>query len=97
LLQHLVIGFAGGFVAELVGIWDHRHTAAADLPDYLKSGFYWGVVVVMSAIGAGLVWLYEDSGIKLAPFLALNIGASAPLILRQLTRSAPDVEPGRTG
>jgi hypothetical protein len=93
-VENLAIGFVGGVAAELVGVWEQRHTGP---PAYVRSTFYWIAVILMSGLGAGLVWLYEDSGVKIAPFLALNIGASAPLILRQLTRATPDLGPGRTG
>jgi hypothetical protein len=84
-------------VAEAVGIYELRHTAPNELPQHLKSWFYWLCVVGMSGIGAGLVYIYHDSGVHIVPLLALNIGASAPLILRQLTRSTPDLSPGRVG
>lgn len=93
----MAIGFVGGLAAELVGVWEQRYTAPADRPAHLKSFFYWMMVFLMSAFGAGLVYLYEESGDKITPILALNIGASASLILRQLTRSTPDFGPGKTG
>jgi len=97
LTANVIIGFAGGLVAEAVGIFDLRHTAPNELPQHLKSWFYWLCVIGMSCLGSGLVYIYADSGVHIVPLLALNIGASAPLILRQLTRATPNLPPGRVG
>ena len=48
----------------------------------------------MIAVGGLLVWIYESTGTDLNLFLALNIGASAPLIIEGLVGQAPPVDPG---
>ena len=48
----------------------------------------------MILLGGGLAVLYVQSGIELRPFLAFNVGASAPLIIERLGAAAPDYAPG---
>jgi len=45
--------------------------------------------------GGVLVSAYLGSGVAMTPLLAVNIGASAPLILQSLVSQAPAIEPGR--
>jgi len=44
--------------------------------------------------GGGLVAIYLKSNIQVAPILAVNIGASAPLILGTLIAQVPAIPPG---
>jgi hypothetical protein len=44
--------------------------------------------------GGGLVAIYLKSSIHVAPILAVNIGASAPLILGTLVAQVPAIPPG---
>ena len=45
----------------------------------------------MVGIGGGLVALYLNSNVSLTPILAVNIGASAPLIIGSLVKQTPAV------
>jgi hypothetical protein len=84
-------GAIGGVGAEIAGLFELRHRAPRELPDYLKSWFYWGTTAVMVALGGGLASAYSSSGDSITAVLALNIGASAPLILRSLAATAPGI------
>lgn len=44
--------------------------------------------------GGGLVAIYIKSSIPIVPILAVNIGASAPLILGALVAQMPALPPG---
>ena len=57
-----------------------RQTAVSELPHYLRSGFYWLMTMLMIIAGGILTLVYVKSGIELKPLVAINIGASAPLI-----------------
>ncbi len=85
------IGWAlfGGFVAEFIGLFELRHKLTAELPYWLRSKFYWASVIGMVCVGGVLALAYLRSGIPLNALLAINIGASAPLALRQAISSAP--------
>lgn len=83
-------GFLGGAVAEFLGIYGFRHLVMREWPVYFRLPSYWVLTMLMIGLGAGLAAVYAQSaGVRLTPYLAGNIGASAPLILRSLTRNTP--------
>jgi hypothetical protein len=88
-VQVFALGFAGGLVGELLGLHELRRSAPAELPKYLRSGFYWFVSVLMACAGGGLATLYGTENVQ--GLLAMNIGASAPLILRSFASSIPPI------
>ena len=47
------------------------------------------------SVWGGLAFAYVDSGNSLNALLAINIGASAPLILGSLVSTAPTIPPGK--
>jgi hypothetical protein len=90
----VLIGICGGIAAELVRWHSLRFTLHKGLPDWSKSPLYWIVTIGMAIAGGGLVYLYILSGTNISPFLALNIGASAPLLIGKLAEQAPRIDPG---
>jgi len=85
-------GLLGGLFAEVLGLFRLRHQAPGVLPQYLKSPFYWLVTILMMC---ALVIVYLRSGMLLNPLLAVNVGASAPLIIGTLVAQAPSIPPGK--
>lgn len=85
-------GMFGGGLAEVLGLWRLRHTAPAELPHYLRSPFYWVMTILMVTSGGIVAFTYIKSGISLSPILAVNVGASAPLIIGSLTATAPKIQ-----
>jgi hypothetical protein len=94
ILEGFLYGIIGGFAAEFFGLWKLRHQATHEFPAWLKRPFYWVMTVVMIVIGGGLVALYIRSDISLTPILAVNVGASAPLIIGTFVGQAPSLELG---
>jgi len=94
-MEHALLGFGGGLAAELVQWFGLRFTLYREIPDWSKSWFYWVITILMALAGGGLACIYFLSGTKLTPILALNIGASAPLLLGKLVQQAPTGEPGK--
>lgn len=93
--EAVLIGFAGGALAEFAQWFRIRkEIAKSGIPDYSRSWLYWIITLAMVAVGGLLVWIYESTGSELNLFLALNIGASAPLIIEGLVGQAPSIEPG---
>ena len=88
--EGFLYGVFGGVLSEVLGLFKLRHQEPENLPTYLKSGFYWLVTTLMSLMGGVLVVIYLRSNFSLEPIVAVNIGASAPLILGTLTSQAPD-------
>ena len=87
-------GFCGGFLAELLGHFKLRHQSPGTFPAWLKSPYYWVVTVLMMIAGGLLVIIYLKSGVALKVIVAVNLGASAPLLIGSLAAQTRPVEPG---
>jgi len=88
-LPSLFFGIMGGALAEILGLYRLRYLHGTELPGYLRDPFYW--IMTASIIifgGGGLTLLHILTGSVLSPILALNIGASGPLIIGQLASSS---------
>ena len=94
-MEGFLYGLLGGLFSELLGLFRLRQQAVAALPEFLKSRFYWPVTMAMWIAGGGLVVVYVKSGISLNALLAVNVGASAPLIIGSLVSQAPNIAPGK--
>lgn len=79
------LGCAGGVIAEAYRWFSLRESP--DLPVYAKSILYWVVTVVMVLVGGALASVYGISPDN--PLLAVNVGISAPLILKSLVQVVP--------
>ena len=55
---------------------------------------YWFDFFGRALIGGVLAWVYWYNGEPVGPILAMNIGVSAPLILKAMAKTAP-VDPPR--
>ncbi len=82
--EYFLYGTIGGILAELLGLYKLRTQAPAAFPSYLRSVFYWIITFGMILAGGVLVWIYVKSGLEMKPIIAVNIGASAPLIIGSL-------------
>lgn len=89
-----LLGVLGGLFAELLGWFEVRKLSPGRRPEFLKSKFYWILTAAMILAGGALVDVYLASDISFKPIIAVNIGASAPLIIGKLVAQAPTVEPG---
>ena len=86
----VLCGVGGGIAVEILRFYRIRDDLHKGAPDWSKSWLYWAVTLAMIALGGVLVGLYESSGdVELNGLLAFNIGASAPLIIANLTDRAP--------
>ncbi len=84
-------GLFGGLGAEVSVIFALRYRGPSDYPYWLKSWTYYLVAVAMVIIGGVIAVAYARSGTTLNAILAIQIGASAPLIFRKLTENViPD-------
>jgi hypothetical protein len=78
-------GVLGGILAELLKWYQLRE--AEHPPAYLKRAFYWVLTIVMFLAGGVLAVVYNVDPSKW--LLAMNIGISAPLILKALASVIP--------
>ena len=95
ILEGFLYGLFGGILAELLALFKLRHQSAQSLPVFLRSKFYWIVTIAMMCAGGGLAAVYLNSGIRLIPILAVNLGASAPLIFGSLVAQVPPISVGK--
>jgi len=82
-------GTFGAFAAEALVWFSLRHLVPKEYPYWIRSPLYYVISFVMVAIGGVVALAYARSGTPLNAILAMQIGASAPLIIRR----ARDVVP----
>jgi len=78
----------GAFAVKLLELAELHKLPKPQRPD-LKDWLYWLPFAVMPFLGGGLALMYTSSDILLKPVLAVNIGVSAPLILRAMAEFNP--------
>lgn len=78
-------GILGGALGELLKWYSLRESP--NLPEYIRSWFYWVITVLMILAGGGLVLI---QGVQPEnPWLAINVGITAPLILKGFASVVP--------
>lgn len=87
-----LLGVVGGLLGELLKWYSLRESS--NLPAYLKSPFYWVVTVLMMLAGGGLVLIQGVTADN--PWLAINVGITAPLILKGFASVVP-IQPPKAG
>lgn len=88
-LEMVAWGLLGGLLVEIAGLYELRTTPSTEFPRHLLSLSYWVITGVMVLAGGGLVLVYARSGETLSALAAVNIGASAPLIISRLVAAPP--------
>ena len=86
----------GGFAVNFLRLVEIAKLPKAQRPDTSSDWLYALQFFGMPIVGGALAIAYEKSGTALSPILALNIGASAPLILKTFASILPDIPPKRT-
>lgn len=83
----------GGFAANIVRIFDLVQTPRPERPKTFSDPLYCLQFFILPFLGGFLAYAYQSEGTVLSPILAINIGASAPLILKTLASAAPAIGP----
>ena len=89
ILEAVAWGIVGGVGAEAAVWFAIRHQRPHEYPHWTRSRMYWGVTLFMVILGGVLVFAHSRYGTELNPFLAMNVGASAPLAFRKLSEVVP--------
>jgi hypothetical protein len=82
-------GLVGGFAGEFFKWYQLRESP--NMPEYAKKPLYWMITFVMVLFGGLLALLQGVEASK--PWIALNIGVSAPLIFKTMASSVPAAGP----
>jgi hypothetical protein len=79
--------FLGALGIQLLGIMELSKVPKNQRPDF-KDFIYWIPFAIHPLVGAGLAYAYVASGESLAPLLAINVGVTAPLVLKTIATNA---------
>jgi hypothetical protein len=90
----LAYGVIGGALPEFLAVYRKRDEPQKSAK-VKRFWTWWLPTVGMIAAGGGLAFVYVKSGNSLNPFLAINVGASTPLILGSLVSTTPTIPPGK--
>jgi len=93
----VLFAVCGALSIKLLEIAELAKVPKALHPDF-HSIIYWLPYAIMPLLGGGLAYMYVMSGVDLKPILAVNVGISAPLILRSMAEANPfrssSIDPG---
>ncbi|MBI1626772.1 hypothetical protein [Comamonas suwonensis] len=78
----------GGIAVQLIALSEAHKLPADQRPDF-RDPLYWIAYIIMAGLGVVVAWAYIASGFELKGFLAIHVGASAPLILRTMASLIP--------
>ncbi len=88
----------GGFLVNILQLVEYSKLPKTKRPDF-KDILFYVPYVAWPVSGGVLVFSYQASGITLSPILALNIGLSAPLILKAMAETKaikpPETDAGK--
>jgi hypothetical protein len=94
----LLLATIGGFSLNILQLLEYSKLSKTERPDF-KDWLFWLPYIVWPILAYFLAFAYDKSGIKLSPILALNVGLSAPLILKAMIQANPmrpnSIDPGK--
>jgi|SRR6266571_2964459 hypothetical protein len=90
-------GIIGGLAINLLRLADLAHVPHAERPKTFSDPYYVVQFLVLPLLGGVLVFAYHAGGTAISPILALNIGASAPLIFKSFGSAIPPIGPSKIG
>lgn len=88
--EPVIISTLGGVAVQLLYVLDGLNAPKDRSPDFKSVSYYFGIVVNL-ALSAILGYVYFDDIEKFNRIVYFHIGASAPLILRTLATTVPEV------
>jgi len=90
-----LFGTLGGLLINVVKLAELSALPRIERPPTFSDPLWVFQFFALPLVGGVLAWIYEADGTALKPLLAMNIGVSAPLILRTLANTVP-VKTGKT-
>ena len=84
-------GVFGGLLGNVLRLLRIANMPPKKRPLVFKDPWWYFQFIVLAILGGFFVYLYLASNLHLNPILAVNIGASAPLIAQNFVASVPPV------
>ena len=89
----LLMGCFGAILAEILRWYQLRQSP--NLPEYIRSPFYWLITIMMIICSGILATLYGVTNVN--ALQVVNVGASAPLIISSIARTSSSTIPKERG
>jgi hypothetical protein len=86
-----LFAYFGGAAINVIRLSELYNTPKNQRPATFKDPYYLVQFFIIPIIGGILAYAYQISGQNLTPLLTINIGASAPLIIKSLAAAAPPI------
>ncbi len=89
----VIISAGGSLAITLLNLAEALNLPKERRPDFRDWG-YWAQGIIYILLGAFVAYVYQASDYEIKPVLALQVGASAPLILRAAASAIPrEIQP----
>ncbi len=82
-------GFFGGMAVNVLRLTEIGQLRKVDRPQTFSDWMYCVQFVFLPLLGGFIAHAYNSSGSPLTPILAINVGASAPAILKTMAGAIP--------
>jgi hypothetical protein len=89
-----VFGTLGGILINVVRLAELATLTRIERPPTFSDPLWVFQFFALPLVGGALAFVYQADGVALKPLLAMNIGVSAPLILKTIAAVVPK-NPGR--
>jgi hypothetical protein len=84
-----LFGTLGGLLINIVRLAELANVPRIERPPTFSDPIYVFQFFILPIVGGTLAYVYYADGVNMKPLLALNIGVSAPLILKSLAAAVP--------
>ncbi len=91
-ISTFLFAFFGGLVVNFLALVELRHTPRSERPETFRDPLYCAHFFGLPMCGGVLALAYSGSGVALTSILAINIGASTPLILKSFAATLPPTD-----
>ena len=89
IIPSFIFAVFGGLAINIISLAELRNIPRSQRPDTFSDPLYIIWFFVVPILGGGLVIAYQMSNFNLTPILAINVGASAPSVLKAFAAAAP--------
>lgn len=90
-MSAFLFGSLGALAVNLVRIGELAQVPRVQRPATITDPYFCVQFLGLPLIGGFLAYVYAASGTVLSPILAVNIGVSAPLILKNFAAAIPPI------